>query len=323
MSETDVSLYVNDVAGLLGDQLAAVEAAIKIFMDDGARDKSSQYFTSHSSAQESSLSGMCELPASVPPSYTVKPNSSRAQDQAGGAFQNLSTVSTLLSAVTATAIQYTIANNGSRLARRTNMLWIISLSFSIAAAIHSQLAYYWIRHSHRTPSLKVSTFGSLLIKRAPLAFFVVYTIAFSGGLVAFAFLAFGTGSIPKVAVVCTSITIGSMVLVILWLASEKWELLLFKVKELGANVKEGSSRWITVISSLQARWRQRPVPARSHVSVSIPEDVESQSVGNAKGSLQSEVPVVTVSGAEPDVSRYEQSPFVPVDAAMGTVPSPA
>lgn len=36
MSEVDVSLYANDVAGLLGDQLAAVETAVGIFMDDGA-----------------------------------------------------------------------------------------------------------------------------------------------------------------------------------------------------------------------------------------------------------------------------------------------
>jgi len=199
------------------------------------------------------------------------------------------------------------------------MLWIISLSFSIAAAIHSQLAYYWIRHSHRTPSLKVSTFGSLLVKRAPLAFFVLSTIAFSGGLVAFAFLAFGTGAIPKVAVICTSITIGSMILVILWLASEKSELLLFKVKELGTNVKEGSSRWVIVISSLQATWRRRPVPARSHASVSILEDGESQPARNAEGSSQSKIPEVIVSGAESDVSSCEQPP---VDAAMSTAPPP-
>jgi len=178
---------------------------------------------------------------------------------------------------------------------------------------------YWIRHSHRTPSLKVSTFGSLLIKRAPLAFFVISTIAFSGGLVAFAFLAFGRGAIPKVAVICTSITIGSMVLVILWLASEKWELLLFKAKEFGANFKEGTSRWITVIYSLQVTWRRRPVPARSHASVSIPEDIESQYAGNAKGSSQLEMPKVIVSEAEPGASRYGQSP---VDAATGTVLSP-
>lgn len=37
MSETDVALYANDVAGLLGDQLAAVEAAVKIFIEDGER----------------------------------------------------------------------------------------------------------------------------------------------------------------------------------------------------------------------------------------------------------------------------------------------
>jgi len=73
MSKTDVSLYANDVAGLLGGELAFVEVAINIFMNDGARDKSSQYFISHSSAQESSLSGMCELPGSVHPLIRSNP----------------------------------------------------------------------------------------------------------------------------------------------------------------------------------------------------------------------------------------------------------
>ena len=54
--------------------------------------------------------------------------------------------------------------------------------------------------------------------RAPLGFFVVSTIAFSGGLVGFAFLRFGSGAISSVAVACTSITIGAMVLVAVWLA---------------------------------------------------------------------------------------------------------
>lgn len=42
MSETDVALYANDVAGLLGDQLAAMDAVMMIFKHDGERNKSSQ-----------------------------------------------------------------------------------------------------------------------------------------------------------------------------------------------------------------------------------------------------------------------------------------
>jgi hypothetical protein len=37
MSNSDVALYANDVVGLLGDHLAAVEAEVTIFMHDGER----------------------------------------------------------------------------------------------------------------------------------------------------------------------------------------------------------------------------------------------------------------------------------------------
>lgn len=35
LDEPDVALYVNDVAGLVGDQLEAVDQALKIFISDG------------------------------------------------------------------------------------------------------------------------------------------------------------------------------------------------------------------------------------------------------------------------------------------------
>lgn len=223
-------------------------------------------------------------------------------------------MSTLLSAVTATAIQFTFNNNGNRLASRTNMLWIISLSFSIASAIHSQLAYYWTRHSHRTPSLRMTTFGSLLVVRAPFAFFVVSTVAFSGGLIAFAFLVFGS-TIPKVAVICTSITIGTMILVVLWLAGEKSEPLWLKVTDFSTNVKEEFCRWIAAICSRLAKGA-KPAPAPDHVSVATPGDLEWQPPGSADTERRMRSGMSEMaSEVGQDGSSYEQSPFAPVDAA--------
>ncbi|KAF8309656.1 hypothetical protein DL93DRAFT_2099892 [Clavulina sp. PMI_390] len=185
--EPDVALYVNEVAGLVGEQLVAVDQAIGIFVLEGV------------------------------------PIIRRAQDLSGTSFQNLSTTSTLLSAVTAAALQYTFSDHSKGLAYKTNMLWIISLSFSIASAIHSQLAYYWIRHLHRTPTGKMTTIGSLLIVRAPLAFFVVSAVCFSGGLIAFSFLEFSSTGIGLVTTACTAITLGTLMLVVVWLINEKWE----------------------------------------------------------------------------------------------------
>lgn len=63
MSETDVALYANDVAGLLGDELAAVEAAVKIFIEDGERGKLSQR-SSHSTPFRSCQYQVCANTAS-------------------------------------------------------------------------------------------------------------------------------------------------------------------------------------------------------------------------------------------------------------------
>jgi len=224
-------------------------------------------------------------------------------------------VSTLLSAVTATAIQYTINDNGSRLGRRTNMLWIISLSFSIAGAIDSQLAYYWIRHSHRTPNPKMTTAGSLIIVRAPLAFFVVAAVAFSGGLITFGFLKFGSSAIYKVVVACASITIGAMVLVILWLAREKSELLWLTIAGSVAPVKNQIVSWFTAKPS-----RSRQDPLVGGASGSEPHDLESRlPTIDAEGALE------LASFERVYVSPREQWPFThvyparTVGAAFGPV----
>ena len=225
-------------------------------------------------------------------------------------------MSTLLSAVTATAIQFTYNANGSRLASRTNMLWIISLSFSIASAIHSQLAYYWIRHSHRTPSLKMGVFGSLIIVRAPFAFFVVSAITFSGGLIAFAFLVFKSSIIHMVAVICTSITIGTMMLVALWLACEKSELLWLQVKDSAKGVKKRVSRCIPSWLAEDAR-QPRPALVLGHTLPPAQHDLESQPRGKAdvEGVLQSGRPEMVASVPKKNELLNERFQFVPVKAA--------
>jgi hypothetical protein len=162
------------------------------------------------------------------------------------------------------------------------MLWIISLSFSIAGAIDSQLAYYWIRHSHRTPNPKMTALGSLLIVRAPLVFFVVAAVAFSGGLIAFGFLKFGSSAVYKVVVACASITIGAMVLVIFWLAREKSELLWLTVAASVAAVKNQIPSWFTAIFS-----RRKQDPLVGGASGSETHDLESgPQTMDAEGALE-------------------------------------
>ncbi|KAG8924296.1 hypothetical protein FRC02_010530 [Tulasnella sp. 418] len=73
-----------------------------------------------------------------------------AQTQAQTGFQNLSTVATFFSAMTATTLQFAWDKEGALFAV-VNGLWIASLVFSVASAIHSQLVYQCgYRHISRT-----------------------------------------------------------------------------------------------------------------------------------------------------------------------------
>ncbi|KAG8732880.1 hypothetical protein FRC10_000546 [Ceratobasidium sp. 414] len=70
------------------------------------------------------------------------PTIRHAQNHTANGLQYLSTVATFFSGVTATTIQYSFNVIGNTRADLVNALWIISLIFSIASAINSQLAYH-------------------------------------------------------------------------------------------------------------------------------------------------------------------------------------
>lgn len=143
------------------------------------------------------------------------------QKQSAEEFQNLSTVSTLLSAVTATTILYTLPEADITDAFRATLLWVISLIFSTASAIQSQLAFYWLRHP-RQESTPLSSSGSTIILTSPLTFFVIAIITFLGGLVAFSFGNFPDSSLPPVAVVCATIMLMAMGVSSYWRILEGW-----------------------------------------------------------------------------------------------------
>ncbi|CAE6417437.1 unnamed protein product [Rhizoctonia solani] len=65
-----------------------------------------------------------------------------SQQRMATSLQNLSTVATFFSGVTATTLQFSFEVHGSFLSDLVNALWITSLVFSIASAINAQLAYH-------------------------------------------------------------------------------------------------------------------------------------------------------------------------------------
>lgn len=88
-----------------------------------------------------------------------------------------------------------------------NLLWLASLVFSIASAINSQLAFYLDLANHRTPESRLGIWALFYITQGPVVYIVVAVMAFSAGLVCFAFVAFpDRASIPIVVTALTSIT---------------------------------------------------------------------------------------------------------------------
>lgn len=66
-----------------------------------------------------------------------------AQKHANKKLLNMSTVSTIFSAVTATTMQFSYTNDNTPLAVAVNAFWFTSLVFSIRGAVNSWLAISW------------------------------------------------------------------------------------------------------------------------------------------------------------------------------------
>ncbi|KAG8788489.1 hypothetical protein FRC12_014530, partial [Ceratobasidium sp. 428] len=167
------------------------------------------------------------------------PTIRHAQNHTANGLQYLSTVATFFSGVTATTIQYSFDQVGNTRADLVNALWIISLIFSIASAINSQLAYHCedyvnIRKIHikgcylgraamyRSPRNYVPWWVTIWIKRSPLFFLIGSVIAFSIGLCVFTY---SSGQSPVVSALVTAFTIvtsSGLISVGLWFASERW-----------------------------------------------------------------------------------------------------
>lgn len=127
------------------------------------------------------------------------------------------------SAVNATTIQYSYSLPDTALAQATNLLWILSLVFSIASAINSQIANHWRTASYRSPPPHVPKIVDLWVTHTPLFLLGISVIAFSSGLICFAFQVFAHHFyIPVITSVCTSVTSFAIIIVGLWLAGERY-----------------------------------------------------------------------------------------------------
>lgn len=135
----------------------------------------------------------------------------------------MSAVGVFFSGVNATTIQYSYQLTPSTLSRAINLLWMLSLVFSIASAINSQIANHWGAAGYRSPQAYVPKFVALWMTHTPLLLLGLSVIAFSTGLVCFSFQVFGSHLfIPLVTALSTSVTSCALITVGLWLAGERY-----------------------------------------------------------------------------------------------------
>ncbi|KDN36122.1 hypothetical protein RSAG8_11069, partial [Rhizoctonia solani AG-8 WAC10335] len=150
------------------------------------------------------------------------PTIRHAQTHTANGLQYLSAVATFFSGVTATTIQYSFDQTGNTLADLVNALWIISLIFSIASAINSQLAYHWRAAIYRSPRSYVPWWVSIWIKRSPLFFLIGSVIAFSIGLCVFTYSSRQSHVVSALVTAFTIVTSSGLISVGLWFMSERW-----------------------------------------------------------------------------------------------------
>ncbi|KAL5507607.1 hypothetical protein ACEPAH_7063 [Sanghuangporus vaninii] len=108
-----------------------------------------------------------------------------AQDQRD---QNLTTVATFLSGVTASTLQITIGDSDKALTTVINTLWFISLVFSTATAIYSLLSMIWRQSSVYRPNLALSTLADAIFHDGPVYALIAALLTFAIGLCLLAFL---------------------------------------------------------------------------------------------------------------------------------------
>ncbi|KIO25423.1 hypothetical protein M407DRAFT_25222 [Tulasnella calospora MUT 4182] len=143
-----------------------------------------------------------------------------AQDRAQNRLQNMSTVATFFSAVTATTLQYSI-NQEQFLGTVVLALWVSSLILSMASAINLQLAMHWRAAMYRSPRSALPVWASFCLDNTPIACLVAAVLSFAAGLVAWTFSS-SLGTLVTIsASTLTAITVVIVMTIAIWEVREQ------------------------------------------------------------------------------------------------------
>ncbi|KAG8955142.1 hypothetical protein FRC04_009599 [Tulasnella sp. 424] len=157
-----------------------------------------------------------------------------AQDRSQSWLQNISTVATFFSAVTATTLQYSM-NGGQNLGTVVRAFWVSSLILSIASAINSQLAMHWRTAMYRSPRGALPMWASFCLNHAPIACLVAAVLTFSVGLVAWTFASNLGIVVTACAITLTAATAIILVAVVVWETGERLREYKREFREYGVN----------------------------------------------------------------------------------------
>ncbi|KAG8916326.1 hypothetical protein FRC02_004044, partial [Tulasnella sp. 418] len=181
-----IQKYVNDLTAELEEHLRTIEEALRLFRQNGI-------------------------------SYIKT-----AQTQAQSGFQNLSTVATFFSAMTASILQFSWNSDGV-LSDVVNGMWIGSLVLSVASAINSQLVYQWRAAMYRSPTTSLPWLVSLWLTRTPFIFLILSVLSFSTGLIIWVFSSQQAYAVTLFTAVIASLSLFAFPIAFLfWIAFERW-----------------------------------------------------------------------------------------------------
>ncbi|KAJ1301957.1 hypothetical protein OPQ81_000794 [Rhizoctonia solani] len=159
-----------------------------------------------------------------------------SKQRMAASLQNLSTVATFFSGVTATTLQFTFEHHGSRLSDLVNALWIGSLVFSISSAINAQLAYHCQNHRARG----CVSFSKMPCPMAGAGMDCIYATGFSCSVISRLLdWTLRSEQSPAVRALVTSFTAATssgLLFVGIWFALERWTF-----------VATNGSRWLLQI----------------------------------------------------------------------------
>ncbi|KAG8955140.1 hypothetical protein FRC04_009597 [Tulasnella sp. 424] len=175
-----------------------------------------------------------------------------AQDRWQNLLQNISAVAALISAVTATTLQYPIAEE-QRFETIIRASWLLSLFLSIAAAINSQLAIYRRIIMYGSPGEALPKWVAFSIDFAPIGCLVAAVLTFIVGLATWAFsLSLGLVVISG-AVAPAVMTLMLCMVFVIWKTGERLR---------------GSEK-----ATIHARSEDRP-EGESHITIPAPKDID-------------------------------------------------